>query len=159
MLQRLRQRFSSWEALWSEFWNLFKYGVVGVTSVVVNTGVYALFSRVVWTDGPRPLFVIIAQVMAALYNFTMHRNWTFQARAFNAAMVGRYLVVVVIGTALASIFFYIGHDLLHIYDLVVVTGTPFIVAGATYFLHRWYTFHPKHNASSEISSSTSPSSS
>ncbi len=61
-------------------------------------------------------------------------------------MVVKDKVVMVGGTALHGGLFYIGHEILGIYDLVVLIGAAFLVAIATYTSHRWYTFHPRHDA-------------
>lgn len=150
MLNTIRQRIPSWETLWSEVWNVFKFGVVGVTSLGINEGVYALFSRVLFPWLHLTVSYVLSVAVSGIFNFTMHRLWTFKARAFNNQMLFRYIVVVLIGMALSGGLFYIGTDLLHIHDLVVPIGAAFIVAGATYFLHRWYTFHPKHNQQASV---------
>jgi len=156
MLRRfLKERNLTFEAMWSEVWNLFKFGIVGVTSLALNASVYALFSRVVWESGNRTLQSVLAVSISAIYNFTLHQRWTFRARSFNAAMVSRYIIVIMIGAGLQGALFYVGHELLHLFDFAVLIGSAFLVAGATYFLHRWFTFHPKHEekANTGISSS------
>ncbi|OGL73301.1 hypothetical protein A3E39_01130 [Candidatus Uhrbacteria bacterium RIFCSPHIGHO2_12_FULL_60_25] len=147
MIRRfLKEKNVTWEFLWSEVWNLFKFGVVGGTSLGINAGVYALLSRVLWTEGNRTFESVIAVTISAVYNFTMHRTWTFKARGFNARMVARYIGVVVAGSALTGTLFYIGHEVLKIYDFIVLVGSAFLVAGVSYFTHRLYTFHPRHDA-------------
>jgi putative flippase GtrA len=142
----LYQRFPAWEHAWNEMWSIFKFGVVGVTSLALNTAMYALLSRVVWPDGNRTLESVMAVLFASIYNFTMHKIWTFGAKQFNGAMLLRYAVVVVIGSGLSGSLFFVGHELLHIYDFAVLIGSAFIVAGATYFLHKLFTFqaHKMH---------------
>jgi hypothetical protein len=90
-MQSIRQRLPSWEVLWSEVWNLFKFGVVGVSSMLLNTAIYALFTRIVWPSGSRTLLSVIATMFAAIYNFLLHRGWTFKTRAFNAAILHRQI--------------------------------------------------------------------
>lgn len=148
MIKRfLERRHVTWEVLWCEVWNLFKFGVVGGTSLALNAGIYALLSRALWTDGNRTAQAVIAVGLASFYNFTLHRAWTFKARAFNTKMVMRYLVVMAGGTALHGSLFYIGHEIFGWYDLAVLVGAAFLVALVTYGSHRWFTFHPKHNLS------------
>ncbi len=146
MIKRfLKRRNVTWEVVWCEVWNLFKFGVVGGTSLGINTGIYALLSRVLWTDGNRTLESVVSVSFAAIYNFSLHRAWTFKARAFNFRMVMRYVLVVIFGTALSGVLFYIGHEILKLYDFAVLVGSAFLVAFASYATHRWYTFHPKHD--------------
>lgn len=147
MIRRfLKEKNVTWDMLWSEVWNLFKFGVVGSSSLGINAGVYALLSRVMWTEGDRTLESIISVSVSAVYNFTLHRAWTFKARGFNARMVARYVGVVVAGSALTGALFYIGHEILRIYDFFVLVGSALLVASVSYFTHRLYTFHPRHDA-------------
>lgn len=147
MLRRfLREKNLSMEVLWNEVWNLFKFGVVGLSSLAIDVGVYALLSRVLWVDGPRTGLSVISTSISACFNFLMHRSWTFRTQAFSISMVIRYLSVLVAGTAINAVLFYVGHEILHLYDILVKIGSVFLVAGGSYTLHRWYTFHPKHEA-------------
>jgi putative flippase GtrA len=136
--------FTSYEKFWSEIWNIFKFGVVGCTSLALNAGVYWVLTRIFWTDGPKTFLSVVAVCVSAIYNFTLHRAWTFRTQHFSGAMVARYLGVIALGAFLSGVLFYVGHEMLHIYDIVVLIGSAFLVAGATYTLHRWFTFHPKH---------------
>lgn len=144
MLSFFRSRFSSREALWNEVWHLFKFGVVGVTSLGLNVALYALFSRVLFFSAPRTPVFVLAVIFSAIYNFLLHRAWTFQSRTLNAAMAGRYVIVLLAGMGLSTGLFYLGHEVLGFSDLLVPIASSFIVAGMTYVTHRWFTFHPKH---------------
>lgn len=140
----MRRRFPTWESLWSEVWNLFKFGVVGVTSLLLYNLIFALLSRVISPDGNRTIQAVASALGSSVYNFLLHKNWTFGAKHFNAHMLFRYLVVMGIGVSLSGILFYLGHEVLGLYDFLVLNGSSFLIAGATYFLHRLYTFHPRH---------------
>lgn len=145
MLRRfLHEKNITLEMIWNEAWNLFKFGVVGLTSLAIDVGVYALLSRVVWIAGPRTGLSLISTSISAMFNFLMHRSWTFKTQAFSVAMVIRYLSVLLAGTLINGTLFYVGHEILHLHDILVKIGSVFIVAGGSYTLHRWYTFHPKH---------------
>lgn len=126
-----------------EFWRMFKYGIVGVISLGIHVGSYALLSRVFWVEGNRTFEFFIAVSFAAIFNFTFHRLWTFKAREFSSKMVIRYLFVVISGTALNSGLFYVGHEVIGIYDFYVLFGTVFVVALYQYIAHRQFTFHPR----------------
>ncbi|MBE7525513.1 GtrA family protein [candidate division WWE3 bacterium] len=130
----------TWERVWSETWNLFKFGIVGITSLGINVGAYAVLSRVLWVHGPKTLEAVMAVFISAIFNFLMHYHWTFRARGFGVAMMFRYAAVVLIGTGLHGGFFYLGHEVFGLYDFAVLVGLAFIVAIATYLLHRWFTF-------------------
>lgn len=130
----------TWERVWSETWNLFKFGIVGVSSLGINVSAYAVLSRVLWPSGPKTLEAVMAVLISAIFNFLMHYHWTFKAKGFGGMMLIRYVTVVLIGTGLHGSFFYIGHEILGWYDFAVLVGAAFLVAVATYLLHRWFTF-------------------
>lgn len=132
-----------YEKFWNDIWNIFKFGVVGCSSLALNAGVFWVLTRLVWTAGPKTFLSVVSVSISAIYNFTLHRSWTFNTRSFSHGMLARYVMVVIIGAGLSGFFFYIGHELLHFYDLAVLIGSAFIVAGATYVLHRWFTFNEK----------------
>ncbi len=134
----------SFEKLWNEAWNLFKYGVVGGTSFLLNAGTYWVLTRLVWVDGGRTFLYVSSVIIAAIYNFTMHTYWTFNRSAMTLKMLARYILAVALGTALNGTLFFLGHEILHIHDLIVAVGTGGIVAVFSYLFHRWYTFHPRH---------------
>lgn len=135
-----RIREWTWERLWSEAWNLFKFGIVGSTSLGINVLAYAALSRWIWESGPRTLEAVMATLISALYNFTLHYHWTFRSQGFGMGMLIRYALVVGIGTGLHGTLFYIGHEIFGLYDFAVLVGAAFMVAFATYLLHRWFTF-------------------
>jgi putative flippase GtrA len=142
MLSALRQRIPSREALWRESLHLLMYGFVGGSSFIINAGVYWVLSRVVWSTAPHWIVNIPALCIAAIYNFTLHRTLSFRMDAFSRNMVGRYLFVVIVSMAVNSTLFYIGNEVLKLYDLIVLVFAGGTVAVGTYFLHRLFTFHP-----------------
>lgn len=134
----------SFETLWNEAWNLFKYGVVGGTSFLLNAGAYWVLTRLISPTGPKTMLYVAAVVIAAIYNFVMHARWTFSRDTLTVRMLARYIFAVMLGTALSGTLFFLGHEVLRIHDLLVVVATGAIVAVFSYLVHRWYTFHPRH---------------
>ena len=130
----------TWERIWHEAWNLFKFGIVGMTSLGINVMMYALFSRVLWVDGPKTLESVLSVLISAVFNFSMHYLWTFKAEGFGVRMLMRYVAVVVVGSSIHGTLFYIGHEVFGWYDLLVQVGAAFILATISYFLHRRFTF-------------------
>jgi putative flippase GtrA len=133
----------SWDYIWSEVWSVFKFGVVGGTSFLLNASLYGFLSRYLWVSGSRTIQAVLAVSLASIYNFLLHRAWTFNARAFNVSMMIRYGVVFIIGSSLYGVFFHIGNTVFHFFDFYVVACSTILVSFVTYFLHRWFTFHPK----------------
>jgi putative flippase GtrA len=133
----------SWEYIWNEFWSVFKFGVVGGTSFLLNALLYGFLSRYLWVSGSRTIQAVLAVSLASIYNFLLHRAWTFNARSFNVSMMIRYIVVFIIGSSLYGVLFHVGTTTFHLFDFYVVAGSTVLVSLVTYCLHRWYTFHPR----------------
>lgn len=127
---------------WKEIWSLFKFGVVGGSSFLLNIGLYTVLSRWLWIAGPRTLEAAMAVVLASIYNFTLHALWTFGAPELTSRALLRYIIVALCCNALYAVFFFIGHDVFHLFDIAVVAGSSMLVACVTYGAHRWFTFHP-----------------
>jgi putative flippase GtrA len=114
---------------------------VGGVSLVIHTGVYALLSRVVWEQGNRTLEYVIALTLASIFNFTLHRIWTFAVNTFSAGMVARYVTVILSSMTLQSILFHIGVERLGIFDFYVFFATAALAAVMQYFGHRFFTYN------------------
>jgi putative flippase GtrA len=76
----------------SLFGALVRFGVTGVLSVAADVGTLALcrsgFSLPLW------LCVVFAFAAGLIVNYTLNRNWTFQAQADHAQTMTRYAVLV-----------------------------------------------------------------
>ena len=137
-------RHLSREVLKKEFWQLFRFGVIGGLTVVIYFGLYTLASRVLWPSGNRTLESLLANIVSAVFNFFAHRRWTFAAHNDSAGkQIPRFILVAIIAVALQSFLFWIGHAVLHIYDLIVVVAVSALIPLFTYVVHRSFTFrHP-----------------
>jgi putative flippase GtrA len=123
-----------------EWKTVFRFGIVGGSSLLVKTGVYALLSRILWNDGPRLVQNILALCVSMIYNYLLHRFWTFRSQAPQNSSAPRYVMVVVAASLLDAFLFYIGHTVLEIYDFAVIVGAAFIGALFTFTAHRFFTF-------------------
>lgn len=128
---------------WSEARRLGKFIVVGGSSFVLFIAIYSLLS-LLFPDTSRTLLTFTSSVLSGVYNFTVHRYWTFRSRALVGSALQRYIVVVIVATMEQTVLFYVGHELLHLFDYLVQVLVAAPVAGTTYLLHRFFTFHPKH---------------
>jgi putative flippase GtrA len=124
-----------------EWKTVIRFGLVGGSSFLVKAGMYALLSRVIWNDGPRSIQNIIALGIAMVYNYTLHRFWTFTTHQPMNGSAQRYVMVVVTAAVLDAAFFYVGHDILHIYDFLVLVLGALTGALFTFSAHRLFTFH------------------
>ncbi|HEU0050821.1 MAG TPA: GtrA family protein [Patescibacteria group bacterium] len=126
--------------LLSEFWRLVRFGIIGFTAFLINTGLYALFSRVIWPAGNRTFENFAATVLASAFGFLAHRTWTFRAKGHHIQHAMRFVVVAVTAVLLQNILFWIGHAVLHVYDFLVIFLVSVLNPFYTYFMHRFYTF-------------------
>lgn len=131
------------ERLKKELWGLFKYGLVGGSSFLLHACIYGLLSRVVWADGHRTVEYVIALFFASLYNFTLHRIWTFSMNGYSHFMALRYATTILISMGIQSLLFYIGYERLGFYDYAVLIVAAGVAAVTQYLAHRFFTFNKK----------------
>lgn len=123
-------------------WRTFvRFALVGGSSFLVKFLAYTILSRLIWNDGPRWLENIMALGVAMIYNYTLHRMWTFKFQQPHPGSAVRYVIVVIVASLLDAVLFYIGHDLLGIYDLFMLVIDAALIAGFTFSAHRLFTFH------------------
>jgi putative flippase GtrA len=120
---------------------LIRYVFVGGSSFGVKVGVYAALSRLLWIDGPRSLQNIIALLIAMVYNYSLHRFWTFKHQEPAPGSAPRYVAVVIIGSTLDASLFYLGHDILKFYDFFVLIANAGFTTILSFTLHKFFTFH------------------
>ena len=143
MMDKLRKM--SREELIHEFWQLFRFGIVGALSFALTASLYALFTRVLWPTADRPAMNVLANGICAVFNFLAHQRWTYKAGKIAHEHVRRYIVVIISGLVLNGIGFWIGESLLHIDDRIVFVGVSLLVPIFTYIMHRQFTFKNKHH--------------
>ncbi len=122
---------------------MFRFGIVGVTALCTTIGLYALLTRWIWPNGPRPVIYGIVTVFVTWLNYELNRHFTFRAGRRTVGNMGRFVVVAVVALGLNNGLFYVGHAILHLYDLWVIVGVTLIVAVFTFTAHRFFTFHPE----------------
>jgi len=121
---------------------LMVFFVVGATANALVIGMYALLSRVIWVSGPKTFEYAVCVILGTIANFEANRHFTFAAaRSYSAAI--RFTGVAVVAIALSSLLFWLGHDVMHIHDIVVAVANVFIIAVFTFTSHRLFTFHPE----------------
>ncbi|MEI7512169.1 MAG: GtrA family protein [Candidatus Uhrbacteria bacterium] len=118
-----------------------RFLVVGGLSFLINIGVYALLSRVLFPNGNRLIESVAANGIAILFNFLLHKIWTFggAVKKDHFQMV-RYGIVVAGAAALQACIFAFGHGRFGINDFLVIAVATGICAIFTFFAHRFFTF-------------------
>jgi putative flippase GtrA len=134
----------------TEFWRLFKYGIVGFTSLGIFMGTYALLSRVLWTSGNKTLLDAIALVVSGCVNYSLHRVWTFKAGSHSTKMVVRYVISISGSTILQTILFHVGNTMLGLNDFIVQIALVPFIAAVQYVINRQYTFNRRFETTCEV---------
>lgn len=127
----------------AELPRLASFGVIGVASLLLNLGLYALFTRILWPTGNRNALYAVDVVLVTLANYEANRLFTFDAKQRTIGGVGRFAIVAVIALALNSALFWFGHQVSGINDFVVIILNTLIVAFFTFSMHRIFTFHER----------------
>ncbi|MDF1496525.1 MAG: GtrA family protein [Patescibacteria group bacterium] len=124
----------------SEFWKLFKFGIVGISAFLIQFILYFIFTRFLMPGLPRTLVYVLAMGYSMVENYTAHRLWTFSDHIVTKGSVWRYASVVALAAIINAVIFWFGHNIIQIYDLIVVIIAGLAVPFITYAGHRWYTF-------------------
>ncbi len=128
------------DRIWNERLRLVTFFVVGISSLGLNLGLYALLSRVIWPAGPRTLENAIVVVIVTAANFEANRHFTF-AKQRSVGAVFRFGMVAVFAMVLNSLLFWIGHAVFGLYDMLVIIMVTAVIAFFTFASHRLFTFH------------------
>lgn len=128
-------------AVLKEWKTIFRFVTVGGSSFAVKVLVYALLSRLIWEQGPRSLENIMAIMVSMIYNYTLHRLWTFRHQQAANGSVPRYVAVTAAASLLDVVLFHELHVIVGIYDFVVLVFNGLTIAIFTFFSHRLFTFH------------------
>lgn len=150
LLNSVLRRFRSREWLVNEFWKTFRYGVVGVVSLLMHAAIYALLSRLVWEEGNRTVQYVIALVTASIFNFTAHRLWTFAISQFSTFMLVRYVVAVLLGMGLQSVIFHVVYEVFGYADTIAFAVSIIISIMFSYFVHRFFTYNMRFERNAAI---------
>ncbi len=131
-----------WNRLKPELPRLLRFICVGILSLALTMGLYALATRTLWPHANRTLAYAGVVIIVTWINFLLNKKLTFQAQGRGAqGAIGRFATVAVIATGLNNVFFWIGHDILHLFDLAVILLNTGLVAMFTFTSHRLFTFH------------------
>ncbi len=120
---------------------LAKYIFVGGSSFFVKAGSYGLLSRVLQVGVDNNLLNAEALFITIIYNYGLHRLWTFRGKEMAPGSVVRYLIVVGLSMGLDVALFYILNTLAGIYDVYVIVIIGVVNAAFGFFAHTFFSFH------------------
>ncbi len=118
---------------------MFKFGVVGVSNIVVDTSVYTLLTRVFH------LYFMLAAVgafiIAVTWSFYFNRRWTFRSNGKKVkTQYFKFFLVNGLVVFLNLLFFYLAVEFVHIYDLIAKPGVGVVIGFINFTLNKFWTF-------------------
>ena len=124
-----------------ELVKIVKFVFVGGSTFVLQTIIYFVLSRYVILKFDNFYSYILALMIAIIYNYIAHNYWTFKdSSRIIKSSIKRYVLVVLLAFLLNNFLFYLGDNILRIYDLLVLVLVNFLMMFFTYLVHRFYTF-------------------
>jgi putative flippase GtrA len=116
---------------------LVRFGVTGVASVVVDVGTLSLLHsgvgvRLLWST-------LLAFGAGLIVNYSLNRNWTFQAQADHRRTMSRYAVMVSINFG-ATLAIVLGLTHLGLYYLLSKLIAVAIIAVVNFTTSRYWVF-------------------
>jgi putative flippase GtrA len=82
------------------WWQLVRYGLVGVTNTAVTLAAYAI---VIGVGLPVPVAAVAGWASGAVNGYRLNRAWTFRSALTGAGPAARYVVVAAFGAGLNAI--------------------------------------------------------
>ncbi len=119
---------------------LARYGAIGVSSLVLTTALYHIVSVRIFPHASRTLLYTLVVIFVSWLNYEANSYFTFEKKR-SVATIARFTTIAIIATILNTILFWIGYELLHLWDLLVIVLNCGIVTLFTFSSHRLFTFH------------------
>jgi len=121
-------------------WKRFiKYAVTGGTAIAIDFMIYYLLTR--FGHLPYLLSRAISFGVALVWNFTLNRNWTFQAQAGRVSRQAPRFLVVMGATLLVNlVLMRIGVSYLHLPDLLVFLVVTVLSAIGNFSAHLFWSY-------------------
>ncbi len=120
-----------------------KFLFVGGSTFLIQSLSYIAFSRLLMPQVDRTSLYVLAMLYSLIFNYSINRIWTFGDQNAAKGSVRRYSYVVVVASVLNASLFWFGHDVLHVYDLILLVAVNALIPFFTFATHRVYTFHPE----------------
>jgi len=117
-----------------------KFLIVGGSTFLLQSFLYWFFSRILFTSLEKLACFALAVAYGIVYNYSLHRIWTFNDQKSASGTMKRYAVVSFLAVALNNFLFWLGHNIFGVYDLIVVFLSNAVVPLFTYAAHRFFTF-------------------
>lgn len=127
----------------SYFWSVrdqfSRYFLVGLTTFVLDMGSLILFTDYV---GFRPVTsVIINQLIVISFNFSLHKYWSFQSKAWQHKEFVRYMALIAWNYIVSVVCMYILHTQAGYDYRIVRLATIALIVTWTFFVYKYWVYH------------------
>ena len=128
----------------ASWWQLAKFGLVGISGYVINLGVFALLSGNFGLH--HAIAAIGAFLVAVSSNFFWNRHWTFTAGDGHAGFQAmRFFVGTVIAATVHAGVVYVLTERLHVYYVISKFAADILVfTGGNLLIYRYLVFPKTH---------------
>ncbi|MGA2667103.1 MAG: GtrA family protein [Patescibacteria group bacterium] len=116
-----------------------KFGVVGVSSTVIDWGIYLLLTRFTL------IFYLIAKVVSfavsVINSYIWNRRWTFRSYDPNKLhQFSKFMVVALVGLGLNTLIMYLVVSWFHWRDIIGLALATLIVLFWNFLINKFWTF-------------------
>lgn len=120
----------------------FRYGMVGVSNVILDFIIYLSLTRgwefwrehYLWAN-------FLSFVVVVTWSFFWNKHWTFQERSGrHGTQYAKFLAITVIGLGIYQTFLYAGIQLLSLYDVVAKLLAIPLMTAWNFIMHKLWTF-------------------
>lgn len=121
-----------------------KFGIVGVTSTIIDWGIYLLLTRIFG------VFYLMAKILsfavAVLNSYIWNRRWTFRSNdPAKLRQFIKFLTISIVGVVLNTLIMYIAVDKIKLHDIFGLVLATAIVMIWNFLANKFYTFR-EHQA-------------
>ncbi len=117
--------------------SLVRFCITGLSSLAADFGLLALLHSV--AHAPLAVATFLGSVAAVLVNYTLNRNWSFQAQAGHGSTLPRYAFMVAVNVGSTLLIVLVLTDL-GLYYLVSKLVAVAINAGTNFLAARYWIF-------------------
>lgn len=116
-----------------------KFGIVGVSSTVIDWGIYLLLTRIFG------IYYLMAKILsfgvAVLNSYIWNRRWTFRSNdPQKLRQFIKFLTISIVGLVLNSTIMFIAVDKLKYHDIIGLVLATGIVTIWNFLANKFYTF-------------------
>ena len=133
------------EKIYSFLSQVIRYGLVGASNTLLDTGLYTIFTRT--SDFLRTYFLIanaLSFVLVTLWSFEWNRRWTFRARDGDPGVQYiKFFIISLVGLLISEGVLYFAIKALGLHDLIGKVRTIPAVFMWNFFMHLFWTFRAK----------------